>query len=313
MSAITLDEPSRVHRSARADAHDPRTTGTIAVADQGPIAAWVQKTALTAMLVSSEEERQNGYGLPASEYRALHDLRDDQNPLAASQFWVGRYQGTRLAAARVTPLVVHVDGLSDPDQPQGYAMTIALGQLVLQGLRFTTPSLEVQMDTGLELPQIWPATEPAVWPDGLPLDDATFLGFAGGKDFRSSDQRIQLRAWRPATELAPSRLAGGMVELPTACGKHSTFYPAALVHEAMRGRFSAFTLSCACSTHYLIVTEPDGARCKAAATAELISELYQALPGYEDEIPSEDGAFKRKRLTPSSPVPTRDGAPPNAS
>jgi hypothetical protein len=45
-------------------------SGKLARADQGAIAAWLQKTALVAMLVSSEQARAGGYGLPPAEYRA---------------------------------------------------------------------------------------------------------------------------------------------------------------------------------------------------------------------------------------------------
>jgi len=112
--------------------------GTIPPNDQSAVAAWIQKTALTAMLVSSEEDREGGYGLPASEYRALYAIRDMVQPLSGSQFWVGRYSGVRGWSVRVTPLAIRVRELHEPDRPQGYVMTIVLGQLVLHGLRFTT-------------------------------------------------------------------------------------------------------------------------------------------------------------------------------
>jgi hypothetical protein len=41
--------------------------GTMPAEDQGTIAAWVQKSALVAMLVLSETERTTGHGLPPSE------------------------------------------------------------------------------------------------------------------------------------------------------------------------------------------------------------------------------------------------------
>ena len=133
-------------------------------------------------------------------------------PLPASQFWVGRYEGSRGWSVRVTPLAVHVDSLPEPDRPQGYTMTIVLGQLVLHGVRFTTPSLPVEVSTGLGLPQLWPPAEPVTWPAGQPLDDGAFLGFAGGKDFHSNEQHIKLRPWKPATELTASQAVDGMVE-----------------------------------------------------------------------------------------------------
>lgn len=272
-------------------------SGEIAATDAGAIAAWIQKTALTAMLVSSEAERDAGYGLPASEYRGLWALRDKAQPLPASRFWVGRYAGQiRLASTRVTPLVVTAAGLPEPDWPQGYAMTVLLGQLILHGVRFTTPSLQVELSTLQEMPQLWPATGPVAWPAGAPVDDAAFLAFAGGKDTRSTEQHIEVRPWKPATELEAAQLVGSMIELPTICGKHVVYYPAVLADEATKGRFYAFGTACECPTAYLIHTEPDGAHCKAAGTVETISEFYEVLPGEEYEIEDARGVFTCKRL-----------------
>jgi hypothetical protein len=138
--------------------------GEIAAADAAAIAMWTQKTALTAMLVASQEERDAGYGLPASEYRELWTLRDKIEPLPASQFWLGRYEGDRGWDVRVTPFAVTVEGLPEPDQPQGYAVTVVLGQLVLHGVRFTTSSLQVDVTTRQNLPQLWPPAGPVVCP-----------------------------------------------------------------------------------------------------------------------------------------------------
>lgn len=269
-------------------------SGRVDSADQGAIAAWVQKTALTAMLVSSEADRARGYGLPVGEYHELYTLRGGLRPLLASQFWAGGYEGVRGWSIRVTPLAVRVDGLPEPDRPQAYAMTILLGQLVLQGVRFTTPGLQVRVSTGLS--QLWPPAGPITLPSGTPLNDDGFLNFAGGKGFRSTEQHLEFQPWRPATELKPSQLVGGMVELPTICGKHVVYYPAALVSEAMHGRFYAFGTACECPMAYLIHTEPDGAHCKAADTAEIVSGLYEALPGNEYTIEDYDGRFYYKRL-----------------
>lgn len=274
--------------------------GVVEIRDQGAIAAWVQKTAMTAMLVSSEEERDKGYGLPKSDYRELYALRDEVRPLPASQFWIGRYEGGRVASVWVTPLTVCIDDLGELDGPQGYSMTIVLEQLVIHGVRFTTPSLEIKVSTRLVMPQLWPSTGPVAWPGGTPLDDTAFLGFAGGKGFRSTEQHIGLRPWRPATELPANRAVDGMIELPTACGRHVVYYPAALYHEAMRGRYYAFETACECPTAYLIHTEPDGAHCKASGAAERISELYEALPGEEHLIQGERGALVCKLLATSN-------------
>jgi hypothetical protein len=43
------------------------TAGAVAGHDLGAIAAWVQKTCLTAMYVSTADNRAAGYGLPAAE------------------------------------------------------------------------------------------------------------------------------------------------------------------------------------------------------------------------------------------------------
>jgi hypothetical protein len=96
--------------------------------DLGAVAAWTQKTALTAMLVSAEEDRATGYGLSPDEYHALHRLRDDLRPLPASQFWLGRYVGGRGWSVRVTPLVIEATGMPEPEAPQGYAMTVFAGR-----------------------------------------------------------------------------------------------------------------------------------------------------------------------------------------
>ena len=276
--------------------------GQIEPNDQGAIAAWVEKTALTAMLVSSAEERDRGFGVPASEYRELHALRDKPRPLPASQFWIGRYEGVRGWAVRVTPLATRVDGLPEPDRPQGYAMAIVLGRLLLHGVRFTTQSLQVHVSTRLKLPQLCPSEARIAWPRGTALNDAGFLDFAGGKDFRSPEGHLELKPWTPATELAASQAAGAMVELPTSCGEHVVYYPAPLVDEAMRGRFYAFWTACECSIAYLIQTEWDGAHCKVASTVEAISEQYELLQGEEYLLRDEHGTFNCKRLA-TSPLP----------
>jgi hypothetical protein len=271
--------------------------GQIAAEDAGAVAAWVQKTALTAMLVSSEAQRSAGYGLPQAEYRGLSNARNEMQPLPASQFWVGRFTGeSRVASTWVTPLTVTANRLPEPDWPQGYAMTIVLGRLVLHGVRLTTPSLQVEVATRQELPQLWPPAERVAWPSGMPVDDAAFLGFAGGKDLRSMERNIEVRPWKPATELPGSRTVGSMVELPTACGKHVAYYPAGLVNEALRGRFYVFVTACECDTAYLIQTEADGAHCKAVNSVDAISELYESLPGEEVVLEDQHGMFPCKRL-----------------
>lgn len=113
------------------------------------------------------EDRVAGYGLPAAEYHELYEIRETQQPLPRSQFWMGRFDGTMAWSVRVTPLVVAVDGL---------------GQLLLQGLRMTTPGLEVTAGTSQEMPPIWPGIVTARWPEGEPVGDSRLLR----RDFRTT-------------------------------------------------------------------------------------------------------------------------------
>ena len=124
-------------------------SGTIALEDQAVIAMWAQKTALTAMLISSEEQRDGGYGLPQAEYSALYKHRARMQPLDRSRFWVGRYEGPgEYSAIRVMPLAVRVEGTPEPDLPAGYALTIVLGELVLHGGAVHLASLGNRRDNG---------------------------------------------------------------------------------------------------------------------------------------------------------------------
>ena len=276
--------------------------GTIAEEDRGPIALWAQKTALTAMLVSSEEQRADGYGLPLSEYHALYACRDRLQPLDATRFWVGRYDGDPgYWSVRVTPLAVRIPGVAEPDLPQGYSMTIVLGRLLLHGLRFTTSALQVDVTTGLGMARLWPSTGTLQWPAGQPCTPEIFLRLADGKMFRSREQHLELRPWTPAADLPQSKAVRGMVELPTICGEHTVFYPAALVAEAERGRFYAFATICECPVAYLIQTESDGAHCKEAGDPEEISDLYESLLGDEVLLGDHGGGFVCKRL-PAEPM-----------
>jgi len=276
-------------------------TGTLAQADQGAVATWLQKTALVAMLVSSEEERAGGYGLPPEEYRAVYDQRAAMEPLPASRVWLGRYGGERrFGSTGVTPLVVAVEGLPEPDRPQGYVMTVAVGELMVLGVRFTTPSLQVNITARDGFASVWPVTRDIAWPPGPAVDDAAFLRIAGGKDLHVAEPHLKLQPWKPATELHRSRLVGSMIELPTICGKHVVNYPAVLVEEAMCGRFYAFITSCECGAAYSIETEADGAHCKTAGDPAAITEQYEALNGVEYLIEDEGGSFWCKRLTETS-------------
>jgi hypothetical protein len=272
------------------------TGGVIEETDLGAIAAWAQKTCLTAMYVSTADDRAAGYGLPASEYRELYEVGDEQKPLARSQFWIGRFSGAMAWSVRATPLVVTVDGLPEPEFPDGYVTTIVLGQLLVQGVRMTTTGLELAIGTKQDMPRIWPDVVTARWPEGDAVDDPRYEPFALGKDLRVQEPHVNLHPWKPATELPASLRVGDMIELPTICGKHVASYPSILVEEAMRGRFYAFVVSCSCGIAYLIHTEPDGAHCKAGGDPAGIAEQYDQVHGAEDAFANGSATFRCKRL-----------------
>jgi hypothetical protein len=272
-------------------------SGSIHPADHGAIAAWAQKTALVAMLVSPEDDRARGYGLPESEYHQLYDLRDAMEPLPDTQLWVGRYEGrARTASVWVVPLVLKMDGENELDQPQGYAVTIVVGQLLLHGARMTTVDLHLELSTVLGWAELWPSSRPISWPSGEPVDDATFIAFSEGTELRGTTPHLALRPWKRATALEESRAVGSMVELPTLCGEHVVYYPLVLVDEAVHHRFYAFITECECEKAYLIETELDGAHFKEAGTPGAIADLYGTLPGEGYVIEDDNGRFCCKRL-----------------
>ncbi len=270
--------------------------GRVDVTDQAALAAWVQKTTLVAMLVSPEQDRAEGYGLPQAEYTELYERRGLLVPLPFTQFWIGRYEGVRNWSVRCAPLVVTVMGLPYPNVPHAYSMTVILGKLVVHGVRFTVPSHQVPVTTRQALPQFWPPLGTVNWPEGAIVDDASFHGFVGGRALVAGGPFVDIRPWRPATELRASRLVGAMIELPTICGAHVVFYPAVLAAEAALGRPYAFVTSCECDTVYLIQTEPDGAHCKMADSAERVMAAYAALIGEEVDIGGEHGIFVCKMI-----------------
>ncbi|WP_208740866.1 hypothetical protein [Micromonospora arida] len=271
--------------------------GAISTQDQPVIAVWAQKTALTAMLLSSKEQRSRGYGLPKSVYTMFYDCQSRMEPLGGSRFWVGQYEGKLgFAAIHVTPLAVRIPGIAELDRPQCYAVTIVLGKLALHGLVFTTPALEIDVTMSLGIPQIWPPQGPVRWPTGQPCTEAMFQHLANGKMLGSAVESVELQPWTPAIDLPRSVIVDGKVHVPALCGKHSYCYPAVILAEALRGRFYAFATGCACPQAYLIQTEADAAHCKAIGAAEGISDMYEALPGTEVVIHEEAGLFVCKRL-----------------
>ena len=266
--------------------------GSVSEKDAGAVVAWVQKTALVGLLVSSEDDRTRGYGVRAHEYRALYELRDEAAPLPASQFWIGRHDGEqRLASVWVTPMVVKVNGLPEPDLPQAYVMTVVLGELLLHGVRFTAPGLQFDFKSADGFMQAWPKAGPVSWPCGTTIDDRKFPRLSKGLNLVSLLPNVTLMPWRPAADLPPSTADGPRVRLPTPCGEHFVFYPQALNLAGLSGDFYSFITSCECGKAYLVQTEEDGAHFKAEGAGQAISDAYEALPGEEFVIEDDGGQF----------------------
>jgi hypothetical protein len=98
--------------------------------DQALIAAWTCKTALVSLLNSADEAQP---GVPPGEYTELYEQRNRMEPPPFSQYWIGSYAGERGASIWVTPFLIEVIGAgSPPGIPSGYAMTLALGSLLVQ-------------------------------------------------------------------------------------------------------------------------------------------------------------------------------------
>lgn len=269
-------------------------SGSVSRDDAGALAAWIQKTALVGMLVSSAKERANGYGVPEEEYRQLYAERENVAPLPKSRFWIGRYQGPRSSTIWVTPMIVNVDGLAATDSPQAYVMTIVLGQVLLHGVRFTVPS--VQLDLRVDgLHQVWPKAEDVTVLGDDCIDDPRFARLSKGLELISLLDNVSLSPWRPAADLPHSEEHGSLVRLPTPC-QHFMHYPRALAIAGMHGNYCIFVISCECGKTYLVQTESDGTHFKAEGSFGAISAAYNELPGEEVTLQHDSGEFVFKLM-----------------
>lgn len=262
--------------------------------DQAVIAAWTCKTALVSLLVTSDEIRP---GVPPDEYTALYEQRNRMEPLPYSQYWIGSYTGHRAASIWVTPIVVEVIGAaSPPDIPSGYVMTVALGKLLVQGVRFTSPLLQVELTTGWGFLDIWPPMDTFPWPQVGIADDTILDRLNKALTLISQTDGVQLSPFKPATELPTSTRQGSLTRLPLFCGKHEAFYPAELARETLlTGRHCTFLVGCECPLGYIIRTEDDGAHMKRWGDPEAIEAAYEELPGEEFVIGDDRGLFFFKR------------------
>jgi hypothetical protein len=266
--------------------------------DQRLIAAWTFKTALVAMLSSSDEDRARGYGVPAAEYAPLYSARDHPEPLPYSKFWIGYYEGERPPGTiHVVPLVVELEGITESDMPAAYLVTVVIGKLLVQGVRFTTPSLYVELATTPELPQIWPTQPIAIWPPDPHIDDPSLKTMLQGKALRSLHPGIRLAPFKPATDLEPSEIKGSMLKQPVPCGQHYICFPAVLAQEAMLdGKRYVFVTKCDCEIAYLVVLKADGAHFRNDGTIEHMAEIIERLEGDEYALEDDNGHFFYKKL-----------------
>jgi hypothetical protein len=264
--------------------------------DHAVVSAWIHKTGLISALFASRVGGSLGRGLPEREYRELFASRDRLRPLPATQFWVGRYEEKgRAASTWVTPMIVSVSGVDDPPSPQAYLITLQLGPLLLQGVRFTAPHLFFELSAGPEFAQVWPSIGNVDWPGPATIEDEAFVTrVTKGLHLRSGFPGLKLRPWPEATDLPRGVALGGAVSVVTPCGSHTALYPDELVHLAREGNFHWFKLSCDCGTSYLVRTDRGRIRFRDIGSASRIGTGYEALPGQEVVLETALGPFTCK-------------------
>src|SRR5664280_2429855 len=195
---------------------------TVPDKDQPTLAMWALKTTLMAMRSSSQQDRDQGYGLPPTEFTDLPRQKDQLRPPDHVQVWLGHYSGQQhLASVQATPVIVTADPPAEPAHPHAYAFSVLVGQALLQGIRFTTPSLALDLTTEQGLTQIWPTRGDLEWPAGEPIPDLALPRVQKGLNLLPVGPGLHLLPFRPAVDLPRSTAEGQMVRLPTACGKES--------------------------------------------------------------------------------------------
>ena len=267
--------------------------------DQRLVAAWTFKTALVAMLSSSDAERAQGHGVPREEYEALFASKEAPEPLPYSRYWCGQYVGARPAGGvRLVPVVVEIDGLPTPDWPAAYVLTLRLGRLLIQGIRFTSPSLWVDAETEPGFPTIWPSEETITWPPAGQADDETFEHMAQATSLRATDSGIRLSRFSPATDLEPSTLVGSMLRQPVPCGQHHIYFPAVLAFEAAHEDVRyVFISECECNVAYLMIAERDGVHFRHSGTLSDMTEAFDLIEGDVYQLEDNNGIFIYKVLS----------------
>lgn len=267
----------------------------------GPLAAWLQKICLVNMLTTQDATTVRETELGA-EMRALFAARARAAPLPETTTWIGRHTGERLWSICLTPMVAGVVGLPPGETPNAYVMTVVIGELLLHGVRFTTPLLSFGVATGHDLEQLWPGSRPVAWPCGAPAGDATVAPLQMGRFLRPTDARFTLEPWKPATDGPDQEIDGQWMRLATPCGEHYARYPLPLARDGQAGSATAFVLSCACPRRYLVLPHRTGVRftCESrgdeASNGDLVRAEYARLRGVEELLGGAFGGFMFKRL-----------------
>lgn len=263
--------------------------------EQPVLALWALKTALVSQLVLAAADRKRGAGVPPSEYAALQ--RSAPRPPARTQVWLGRYRGQRRwVSAHVTPLVAAPVLGRRPTMPNGYCFTIILGTVLIQGVRFPDPSLDLRVANRRDFPGIWPVEGPVVYPPAQVLKDDRVEESLKGEELRAADAGFTITHWRSATELPRSVDDGPWMVMLSPCQLHTLRYPKVLAIEAIkRRRYHAFVLTCPCDKAYLVRTQADGAHARSEGPLKAINERYRQLDGREVDISSPK--FRCKRVS----------------
>ena len=261
------------------------------------LATWAFKTTLVAMLTFPRSERGTGLGVPESEYRALFAAQDRGLP-EGTRAWLGRYAGEKVSSIWIVPHALTVDDLEvEAELPQGYGSTLVVGPMVVYVFRWTAPLLSLDIELGISLAKLVPASAAIRWPTAhAASDDEALVQLALGRNLLTGVPHTSLRPWGPAADAPPGELVNGRVAGPVLCGLHTISYPVALVVAAAEGREHVFWGMCACGQAYLIQTETDAAHLRKCGAPAAISSFYDELPGDVVVIEDHLGFFACKRL-----------------
>lgn len=258
---------------------------------------WAFKTALVGMYVSSAADRAAGYGVNRAEYNQLYAAAILGNPLDNVAAWIARTgpQAYSAGGARVLPLSSRVGDTESP-RPVGYAISISIGQLLVQGLRLPDPGFSAGRFELADFARVWPEALPEDVPLNVPLiAEPVPLTIATSLIFADSYSEVRLAGWSAVTDLPQSVDLGHEVSMPAYCGRHRVLYPAWMVQLARAGHFFWFTSTCSCGHYYLYRTETTGTHLRGLGTEQQIEGMYQNRAGREIHLSFADGSFRCKR------------------